>query len=104
LTMWVSCGFTLGAAFGGVVSAVLIPLAGWRAVFALGGAVPLLIAAAMAFALPESMQFLIARGAQAECIAARLQRVGPSVPVAAAARFVAPLRTHDGSPVAALFA
>ncbi|CAH2924549.1 MAG: 4-hydroxybenzoate transporter [uncultured Paraburkholderia sp.] len=91
LTMWVSCGFTLGAAFGGIVSALLIPLAGWRAVFALGGVVPLLIAAAMAVALPESMQFLIARGAHAERIGALLQRV-------------APMRTHEGSSVAALFA
>jgi MFS transporter, AAHS family, 4-hydroxybenzoate transporter len=104
LTMWVSCGFTLGAAFGGVVSAVLIPHAGWRAVFALGGMVPLLIAAIMAFALPESMQFLIARGAHAQRIGALLQRVAPSVRMAAHTRFVAPVRTHEGSPVAALFA
>ncbi|CAB3686261.1 3-hydroxybenzoate transporter MhbT [Paraburkholderia phenoliruptrix] len=104
LTMWVSCGFTLGAAFGGVVSALLIPLAGWRAVFALGGVVPLLIAAAMAAALPESMQFLIARGAQAERIGALLQRVAPAARVALHTRFVAPMRTHEGSSVAALFA
>ncbi|NTZ82958.1 MFS transporter [Burkholderia metallica] len=104
LTMWVSCGFTLGAAFGGVVSAVLIPLAGWRAVFALGGAVPLLIATAMMFALPESMQFLIARDAHAERIGVLLQRVAPAVHVAAHTRFVAPARTHEGNAVAALFA
>jgi AAHS family 4-hydroxybenzoate transporter-like MFS transporter len=104
LTMWVSCGFTLGAAFGGIVSAVVIPLAGWRAVFALGGIVPLLIAAVMAWALPESMQFLIARGAHSERIGALLQRVAPSLRMAGLTRFIAPPHTHRGSPVAALFA
>jgi len=104
LTMWVSCGFTLGAAFGGVVSAIVIPLAGWRAVFALGGVVPLMIAAAMSVALPESMQFLIARGAQAERIGALLQRVAPAAGVPLHARFAAPTRTHKGGTVSALFA
>jgi len=31
--MWVSCGFTVGAAVGGFVSAALIPAFGWRSVF-----------------------------------------------------------------------
>lgn len=60
--MIVSCGFTLGAALGGFVSAALIPAFGWRAVFFVGGAVPLALAAAMAASLPESPQLLVLRG------------------------------------------
>jgi len=60
--MLVSCGFTLGAALGGFISAALIPAYGWRAVFWVGGAVPLVLAVAMLAALPESLQFLVLKG------------------------------------------
>lgn len=60
--MFVSCGFTLGAALGGFVSAALIPGLGWRAVFLAGGAVPLVLALAMLAWLPESLQFLVLKG------------------------------------------
>jgi AAHS family 4-hydroxybenzoate transporter-like MFS transporter len=51
------CGFTLGAAFGGVVAAALISRLGWQAVFVVGGAVPLFIAGVAAFFLPNSVGF-----------------------------------------------
>ena len=38
------CGFTLGSAFGGVVSAQLVPLIGWHGILVLGGVLPLLLA------------------------------------------------------------
>jgi MFS transporter, AAHS family, 4-hydroxybenzoate transporter len=57
LTMIVGCGFTAGAAVGGLISSGLIPQFGWRAVFYLGGAVPLAIAAAIWRMLPESPYF-----------------------------------------------
>ena len=55
------CGFSLGAAFGGVIAAALIPQYGWRSVFVVGGAFPLVIAAAAALWLPESRSFATAR-------------------------------------------
>jgi len=58
LTMGITVGFTAGAAVGGFVALWLIPLFGWRSVFFVGGAVPLVIAVAMYFSLPESLQFL----------------------------------------------
>ena len=55
------CGFSLGAAFGGVIAAALIPQFGWRSVFIVGGAFPLVIAFASAVWLPESGSFAAAR-------------------------------------------
>ena len=46
--MLVSCGFTLGAALGGFISAALIPAYGWRAVFFLAG-LPGLLFGVLAF-------------------------------------------------------
>jgi AAHS family 4-hydroxybenzoate transporter-like MFS transporter len=62
LMMTITVGFTAGAALGGFVSAGLIPAFGWRSVFYFGGAIPLVIAVAMFFWLPESLQFLALRG------------------------------------------
>src|SRR5712675_1707164 len=58
LLMWISCGFTGGAIAGGLISAALIPWAGWRSVFLVGGILPLGIAAVMYWHLPESLLFL----------------------------------------------
>lgn len=106
LMMWVSCGFTGGAAFGGVVSALLIPLAGWQAVFLFGGAVPFMVAIAMTIWLPESMQFIVARGRggnDMQRVARWLRRIAPALPLDAQTRY----RLHEsapaGSPVRALF-
>ncbi len=59
IMMIVGNGFTAGAAFGGFIAAWLIPRFGWRSVFYFGSAAPLVIAAIMIFALPESLQFLV---------------------------------------------
>ena len=54
----VGTGFTAGAMVSGIVSFWLIPRFGWRPIFYMGGAVPLLIGTFMLFLLPESLQFL----------------------------------------------
>ncbi|HEY4320050.1 MAG TPA: aromatic acid/H+ symport family MFS transporter [Gemmatimonadales bacterium] len=58
LMMRVSVGFTLGAVFGGLIAAVMIPRWGWASIFYVGGAVPLMIVVAMLRYLPESTAFL----------------------------------------------
>lgn len=55
------CGFTLGSAFGGVVSAQLVPLIGWPGILVLGGVLPLMLAAALIPLLPESPRWQIRR-------------------------------------------
>ena len=100
--MLVSCGFTVGAALGGFVSAALIPALGWRAVFYVGGAVPLALGLFMIRKLPESLQFLVVKG-EAERARAWLARFDPSLPLGPATRIVLAERNDDGAPVTELF-
>ncbi len=86
LTNLMFCGFPLGAALGGFLAAWMIPQWGWRSVLLAGGTVPLLLAVGIALLLPESVRFLVARGAPAARIRACLERIAPGK--AAADRFV----------------
>lgn len=55
------CGFTLGSALGGVVSAQLVARIGWHGILALGGILPLLLAVALLWVLPESPRWQVRR-------------------------------------------
>lgn len=55
------CGFTLGSALGGVVSAQLVPLIGWHGILVLGGVLPLMLAVALVPLLSESPRWQIRR-------------------------------------------
>ncbi|MFM0099681.1 MFS transporter [Paraburkholderia nemoris] len=100
--MLVSCGFTLGAALGGFISAALIPAYGWRAVFWVGGAVPLLLAFAMLAALPESLQFLVLKGRSDRALR-WLAKFNPALPIDVNTRIVVREKGNGGAPVAELF-
>ncbi|NML30758.1 MFS transporter [Paraburkholderia antibiotica] len=100
--MLVSCGFTLGAAVGGFVSAALIPAFGWRAVFWVGGAVPLLLAFVMLATLPESLQFLVLKGHSQRALN-WLAKFNPALPIDANTRVAVREKRNDGAPVAELF-
>jgi len=100
--MLISCGFTVGAALGGFVSAALIPAYGWRAVFCVGGAVPLALGVAMWFALPESLQFLVLKGRTAQA-KAWLAKFDPTLALGPATRLAVRERDEGGAPVAELF-
>lgn len=80
IMMVVGNGFTAGAAFGGFLAAWLIPRFGWRSVFYFGAAVPLVIAAIMIFALPESLQFLVLHGKQLERAVRWLKHIDSNAP------------------------
>ena len=43
MVMAMFCGFSVGAAIGGLLAAALIPALGWRSVFVVGGVAPLLL-------------------------------------------------------------
>ncbi|WP_250471414.1 MFS transporter [Caballeronia sp. GAFFF1] len=100
--MLVSCGFTLGAALGGFLSAALIPSLGWRSVFWVGGAVPLLLALAMLAALPESLQFLVLKGHEARA-RAWLAKFDPTLTIDSTTRLIVREKGGEGAPVAELF-
>lgn len=103
LMMLVSCGFTLGAVLGGLLSAALIPNFGWQSVFYVGGTVPLLLGILMIFFLPESMQFLVLRGKHTDKVAAWLRRIDPTVRIERDTRYVVHEKEHKGAPVLQLF-
>jgi AAHS family 4-hydroxybenzoate transporter-like MFS transporter len=79
ILMTLSCGFTGGAIAGGVVSALLIPLAGWRVVFLAGGVVPIVIAFFMVAMLPESLHFTVTARRWTPRARAVLGRIAPGV-------------------------
>jgi MFS transporter, AAHS family, 4-hydroxybenzoate transporter len=73
------CGFSLGAALGGLAAAVLIADFGWRSVFVAGGVLPLLGAAAVWRWLPESVRFMVLNGGDKGRIAAIMERIDPDL-------------------------
>jgi MFS transporter, AAHS family, benzoate transport protein len=101
-------GYSLGILCAALVAMALLPAWGWRCVMA-AGALPLVALLPMARVLPESLEYLHARGRidEAKALAARLGVVGepgessePGVPQGAASRERASLRDV----VAAIFA
>lgn len=104
LTMTMYCGFSVGAALGGFLSAAIIPAYGWQSVFLLGGALPIVITPLVLLLVPESIRFLIASGREAATVARVLARLGPSnLPALEGARFVMGEPNPRGFPVAELF-
>lgn len=103
LMMLVSCGFTVGAVLGGLLSAALIPAFGWQSVFYVGGVFPLLMAVLMYFFVPESMQFLVLKGKRLDSVANCLRKIDPSVHIDGNTRYVVPEIKQAGAPVAELF-
>jgi AAHS family 4-hydroxybenzoate transporter-like MFS transporter len=88
--------YPLGASAGGLLNATVIPELGWRAVFYIGGGLPLIVAALMVFFLPESLSYLVARGdasPRARAIVGRLDKTLANRPL----RLFATTETTTGS-------
>ena len=97
------CGFSLGAALGGLAAAVLIKDFGWRSVFIAGGVLPLLGAVAVWRWLPESVRFLVLNGGDKGHIATIMQKIDPAL-AGRAVQFVADEHKETKFPVKQLFA
>ncbi|SOQ11022.1 MFS transporter [Pseudomonas syringae group genomosp. 3] len=83
------CGFNLGMACGGFVSAKLIPSMGWHSLLMLGGILPLVLAVVLMVWLPESARFLVVRNRGAEQIRKVLAPIAPKA-VAGVTAFTVP--------------
>ncbi len=103
IVAWMFAGIPIGAVCGGLVSAALLPVWGWQAVFYVGGALPTLIAIMLIARLPESARFLIVRGAAPERIVALMQRVSPALQIGPSDRFVSTVEAKTGMPMRHLF-
>ncbi|HLH43407.1 MAG TPA: MFS transporter [Bryobacteraceae bacterium] len=95
--------FSLGAALGGFIAAQLIQSYGWRSVFYFGGIVPLAVAAAMFFALPESLQFLALRGRGEDRISRWLRKIDSTAPAGGAVWAAGKPARNPGVPWIRLF-
>ena len=77
MVMIMFCGFSMGAALGGLLAAALIPQFGWRSVFIVGGIAPLLLVPILALRLPESVRFLALTGRANARVAELLGLISP---------------------------
>jgi AAHS family 4-hydroxybenzoate transporter-like MFS transporter len=75
----------LGGMFAGVFAAYILPHYGWRTLFLVGGAVPLILCLILMFALPESPRFLVRHPERWDELSRLLHRIQP--PSAPGSRF-----------------
>lgn len=83
------CGFNLGMAGGGFLSAKMIPAYGWHSLLVIGGVLPLLLLLVLMAWLPESARFLVVRNRGTEKVRKTLAPIAPDV-VAQAGSFSVP--------------
>jgi AAHS family 4-hydroxybenzoate transporter-like MFS transporter len=103
MVMVMFCGFSAGAALGGLLAAALIAPFGWRSVFVVGGLAPLALVPILALRLPESVRFLALTGEANARVAALLGLIGPKAIFPPATRFVVHEPGLTGIPVLHLF-
>jgi AAHS family 4-hydroxybenzoate transporter-like MFS transporter len=85
VTMGIVC-IPLGGVIGGLIAAHVLPQIGWRALFAIAGVLPVVIAGLLAIFLPESPRFLVRYPARWPQLARTMARLGH--PAGADATFV----------------
>lgn len=83
------CGFNLGMAGGGFISAKMIPAYGWHSLLVIGGVLPLLLALVLMVWLPESARFLVVRNRGTDKVRKTLSPIAPQM-VAEAGSFSVP--------------
>ena len=97
-------GVTAGSTLPGLVVAV-IPGVDWRSLYIIGGVVPLVFAAALAFWLPESIKFLMLKegGNARSRIRQTVRQLRPDLAIGEDVDFVSGETRANGAPIAALF-
>ena len=78
--MFIYCWLALGFVAAGVVSGFVIPHFGWRAMFVIGGALPLVLAIVLIRFLPESPRHLLAQSLDSPRLRTLLRRLDPTLP------------------------
>jgi AAHS family 4-hydroxybenzoate transporter-like MFS transporter len=78
----------LGGAIPGFVTATLVPTHGWQILFTIGGVVPVVIAVAAFFGLPESIKFMALHEKHRDKMVAAIRSISPGTVVPPNASFV----------------
>ncbi|QIH06673.1 MULTISPECIES: MFS transporter [unclassified Pseudomonas] len=73
------CGFNLGMAAGGFISATLIPAFGWHSLLLVGGILPIFLALVLMVWLPESARYLVVRHHAPDKVRKALAPIAPSM-------------------------
>lgn len=81
-------GVPVGGMVGAAIAAEIVPSQGWRLLFLIGAALPLLLAGIMYFILPESARFLATRADRHGELAVLLGRIVPGRTSSGAESFV----------------
>ena len=81
-------GITFGSGMPGPVAAWLMPTYGWPVIFLIGGLAPLIVAAGLVFALPESIKFLAMMPHRHGELVKLARRMRPDLTIPDDARFV----------------
>ncbi|HTV80639.1 MAG TPA: MFS transporter [Steroidobacteraceae bacterium] len=95
-------GITLGSSAPGFISAWVLPTFGWQVLFLVGGAVPLLVALCLTFALPESVKFLGAHPERRGDLLRVARRMRPDLSLAEDTQLVSSVRLEPGDDDAGL--
>jgi AAHS family 4-hydroxybenzoate transporter-like MFS transporter len=93
----------LGGMLGGLLAAWVLPKFGWRGLYGIGGALPLLFAVVLGATLPESPRFMARQPERWSRLAGLLTRIGHVIPVGAAFEDRAGTQNASRASVRALF-
>ncbi len=97
-------GVTLGGALPGWIATELVPHFGWKVLFMIGGAAPLVIGLLLAGLMPESIKFLALAPERRERLAAVLRQLSPPVVLEQDTRIVTGTENGPAASSALLFA
>jgi MFS transporter, AAHS family, 4-hydroxybenzoate transporter len=96
-------GVALGSVTAGLLSAWVIPAYGWQSLFKMGGIVPVIIGIAMAFLLPETLDFLVKRGKDEKELRRIICKIAPALGNDPGVEFCSTEQKLSGAPVKHLF-
>lgn len=94
--------YPLGAALGSFMNAYILSHLGWQAIFYIGGGLPLVVAVVLLVFLPESVQYLAARGTHPDRVRAILRRMGHHI-ADTGVQFIVKGKKLTGVPIRHLF-
>jgi AAHS family 4-hydroxybenzoate transporter-like MFS transporter len=96
-------GYTCGSSGGGFLASYLIPTFGWQSAFYVGGVGAVAIGLVLLAALPESVRYLVMKGAPIESILPIVRKLRPSANYDSSTAFYIEEKKVEGLPVSHLF-